>query len=82
MSEGDLVFGPEYDEEDVQEQLKHYQTIGEITMMENQEDGTAAYMTKMYESPLEGPDGEMTNSQLLFQNICALIEEYLNSNEH
>jgi len=83
MSENNLEvnFSEEFDEEqeDVKEFLEEHNPVGQITILEHPDSGMSAYHTAAFDSPLEGPNGELSDSQILFENICALIEDYLSS---
>jgi len=78
----DLVFGPEYDEEDMQTQLHQYEVIGGIQLIEKTETGKLGYIATMNGVDLENDSAELSDSQILFYNICELISEYLNSSEN
>jgi len=81
MSDKTVEFGEEFDEEqeDVKEFLNEHTAIGQLTILEHPETGLAAYHTAMFDSEFEGPNGELSDTQQLFENICALVEEYLTS---
>lgn len=83
MSKDDveIAFGAEFedDEEGIKEYLEQHNAVGQITIMEHPETGLAAYHTAMFDSEFEGANGELSDTQVLFENICAIVEDYLNS---
>lgn len=79
MSEIEVEFSEEFDEEQegVRELLEEHNPIGQITILEHPETGLAAYHTVTFDSDFEGPNGELSDTQMLFENICAFVEAYL-----
>jgi len=79
--EVEVAFGPEFedDEEGIKEYLEQHNPVGQITIMEHPETGMAAYHVAMFDSEFEGANGEMSDTQVLFDNICAIVEDYLNA---
>jgi len=77
----EVEFSEEFDESEteVQEYLQEHNAVGQITILEHPESGLMAYHTALFDSDFEGPNGELSEAQLLFENICALTEEYLSS---
>jgi len=80
----EIAFGPEFDEEEeeVRELLDQYNAIGQITILEHPETGAAAYHVAEFNSIFEGEDGEDSDTQRIFRNICALAEQYLDASNH
>ena len=79
----EIEFSEEFDEEqeEVRQFLEEHNPIGQVTILEHPESGLAAYHTAAFDSPFEGPNGELSDTQMLFENICALIEEYLSASK-
>jgi hypothetical protein len=77
----EVAFGAEFDddEEGIKEYLEQHNAVGQLTILEHPETGLMAYHTAMFDSDFEGPDGELSEAQLLFENICVLAEEYLSA---
>ena len=80
----EIEFSEEFDaeQEDVKEILDQHIPVGQLTILEDPETGLSAYHTAMFESPLEGANGELSDAQLLFNNICVLVESYLSETKH
>ena len=79
----EIEFNEEFDEEkeEVRRLLEGHEPVGQVTILEHQETGLYAYHTAAFDSPFEGPNGELSDTQMLFENICALIEEYLSASK-
>lgn len=80
----EIEFSEEFDaeQEEVKEILDQHVAVGQLTILEDPETGLSAYHTAMFDSELEGPNGELSDAQILFENICALAEAYLTETKH